>query len=124
MCQSLRIIVLTGCWILTGCIKPALGPWPNLEIPSGLAASRDIPAANELYDRARRLYQDSCPLPAVIDLGKKRQAMLKFYELIQKHPDSSKVGLAAYHIGNAYEYVDPVRRGYLLALQWYERSWQ
>lgn len=89
--------------------------------PADLKPIEVIPEANQLYDKAYDLYRSGKILPAITDYNKERQALLLFKELVRKYPQSDKIALSAYYIGEILkEYFDEDRR----AVQWYERAWQ
>ena len=89
--------------------------------PADLKPIEVIPEANQLYDKAYDLYRSGKILPAVVDYKKEREALLLFKELVRKYPQSDKIALSAYYIGEILkEYFDEDLR----AVQWYERAWQ
>ncbi len=89
--------------------------------PASLKPIEVIPEANAMYDKAYDLYRSGKILPAVTDYKKERQALLLFKELVRTYPQSDKIALSAYHIGEILkEYFDEDLR----AVQWYERAWQ
>ena len=95
------------------------------EIPGPeLRPTRVDPEADALYDRAHKLFLDGKgPLHFFVTTSypKERQAFVLFRELIQKHPDSTKIALSAYFIGEILkEYFNENVR----AVKWYERAWQ
>jgi tetratricopeptide (TPR) repeat protein len=78
--------------------------------------------AEQLYAEAYRLYQEGKVLLKLTpDLEKEEQALVKFKKLIQEYPDSTRIALAAYFIGEIYkEFFDEN----ILAVRWYQRAWQ
>jgi hypothetical protein len=83
-----------------------------------------IPDADRMYDRAMRLYKEGKgPLGTFVttNYDKERQALVLLRDMIQKHPTSTKIALAAFYIAEIYkEYFNENIR----AVKWYERAWQ
>ena len=83
-----------------------------------------IPAADALYAKAIKLHEDGKGLLGTFvttSYPKQRHALLLLLELVRTYPRSTKVALAAYHIGEIYkEYFNENVR----AVHWYERAWQ
>ena len=95
------------------------------EIPGAdLRPTSVIPQADTLYDEAYKLYRDGKGITHTFmttSYDKERQALAKFLELVQKYPNSTKIALSAYFIGEIYkEYFNENLR----AVTWYERAWQ
>lgn len=100
---------------------------PEAEIPpADLKPIEVISAADALYDRAYKLYKDGKvgDIPAAAGLfGMKdlRKSIDLFRELISKYPNSNKIALSAFCIGDIYgNYIN----NYPLAVRWLERAWQ
>ncbi len=68
--------------------------------PPTLHASYNIPEANDLYRRAM-LYKDRGWNTDYID--NQRRAELLLQQLLTSHPQSDKIGDAAYQLGDLYE---------------------
>ncbi len=89
--------------------------------PADLKPAEVIPAADTLFAEAIKLYRQGKPLPGITNYSKQRQALMKFRQLVEKHPASTKIAQSAYYIGEIYkEYFNENLR----ALAWYERAWQ
>ena len=89
--------------------------------PSDRKPVEMIPAAEKLFQDAYALYRGGKVLPGVTDYPKERLALMKFLELVREYPNSTKIALSAYYIGEIYkEYFNEDLR----AVQWYERAWQ
>lgn len=98
------------------------GYFKEAEVPGPeLRPSAAIPAADELFAKAYRLYDQGKILPAVVDYNKEAQAVELFKQLVYTHQTSDKIAQAAFYIGEIYkEYFNQDVR----ALWWYERAWQ
>lgn len=94
----------------------------DAEVPGpDLRPVRVYPEAERLFQQAKRLYDEGRIGPALTDYGKERRALLRFLELVEKYPDSTRIAESAYYIGYIYkEYFDEDLRGAL----WLERSFQ
>jgi len=80
-----------------------------------------IPAAEELYEQAIKIYNQGKPLPLLTFYDKQRAALRLFLTIIEKHPTSTRSPAAAFHIGHIYrEYFDEDVR----AVMWYQRAWK
>lgn len=89
--------------------------------PATLRPDHPDEAADRLFERALKLHRQGKPLPLVTDYKKQRQALLLFRQLVDEHPSSTKIALAAYYIADIYkEYFNENLR----AVQWYQRAWQ
>ncbi len=89
--------------------------------PADLEPTSVIPQAEERYAEALRLHKQGKLLPVVTDYRKQRLALQKFRKLIRDYPQSTKIAMAAYYIGDIYkEYFHENVR----AVHWYERAWQ
>ena len=87
--------------------------------PRNLEPVEIIPKANELYDRAVKLYRQGSGVPAAADYPKQRRALQMFLRLVRQYPRSTRIALAAFYIGEIYkEYF----REHYLAVLWYERA--
>ena len=93
----------------------------DIQVPSkNLEPVRMYPKADELYNEALALHQAGSKVPGFADYRKQRRALTLFKQIIRQFPDSTKIALAAFYIGEIYkEYFD---EHYLAAL-WYERAW-
>ncbi len=77
--------------------------------------------AEKLYTEGMKLYHKGRILPLVVDYDKERQALGKLQELINKHPNSTRIPYAAYFIAEIYkEYFNENYR----AVLWYQRAWE
>ena len=94
----------------------------NAEIPPAtLRPTEVVPAADALFDQARKLHRRGKPLPGITIYSKQRRAVGMFRKLINQYPTSTKIAESAYYIGEIYkEYFDEDIR----AVHWYERAWQ
>ena len=73
-----------------------------------------------MYARAEEMHIQGRKYPAAADYEKEREALRLFKQLIRMYPDSTKIPLAAYYIGEIYkEYFQE----HYLAVLWYERAW-
>ncbi len=89
--------------------------------PADLEPQEVIPEADQMYEKAMKLYEKGRILPLVIDYDKERKALMTFRELIHKYPQSTKIALSAYYIAEIYkEYFNENVR----AVHWYKRAWQ
>ena len=87
--------------------------------PPTLQAAYNIPEANELYRKAM-LYKDHGWGTDYID--NQRRAELLLQQLLTSHPQSDKIGDAAYQLGDIYE--SKAYKQYRRAAQYYERCFQ
>jgi TolA-binding protein len=91
--------------------------------PKDLKPIEVIPAADKLYAEGVGLYQrGKGPLQfaATTNYRLERDALDKFLKLVRYYPRSTKVAVAAFHIGEIYkEYFNEDVR----AVAWYERAW-
>lgn len=85
-----------------------------------LTAAESIPAADELYTQAERLYSSARVLALVGDKPKLRQALSMFNELISQYPTSDKIDDAAYRAGIIYQAFGDDK----LAATYYQRAFQ
>lgn len=106
-------------FLLCGCAQPAKGPAAGFQPPAQAAHNNcDDAAANEKYEQACKLYWQGQHLSSLSE--EERQALQLFVQVVRESPQSDKVALAAYYIGQVY-----VRAGrYRLAVQWYECAWR
>jgi len=87
--------------------------------PQNLKPTRIYPKANQLYEKAKQLYLEGSRLPAMADYDKQREALTLFHRLVRNYPDSTRIALSAFYIGEIYkEYF----REHYLAVLWYERA--
>ncbi|MCJ7544644.1 MAG: hypothetical protein MUP47_08815 [Phycisphaerae bacterium] len=99
--------------------------FPTAEIPPQDLRPQDaIPEADAMFAEARKLFLEGKGLLhtfVTTSYRRERRALVLFMELIEKHPTSNKIALAAYYIGDIYkEYFNEDVR----AVLWYERAWQ
>ncbi len=87
--------------------------------PPTLQPAYNIPQANELYRRAMT-YKDKGWGTDYID--NMRRAELLLQQLLTSHPQSDKIGDAAFQLGEIYE--GKTYKQYRRAAQYYERSFQ
>ena len=89
--------------------------------PEDLRPTEVIPAADTLFAEALKLHKQGKALPGITNYSKQRQALMKFRQLVDKYPGSTKIAQSAYYIAEIYkEYFAENLR----ALAWYERVWQ
>ena len=90
--------------------------------PTTLRPTDVIPEADQMYAEAFRLWREGKGLiPGMTDYTKERRALILFKQLVQKYPSSNKIALSAYYIAEIYkEYFNKD----VLALAWYQRSWE
>ena len=92
----------------------------EIEVPEHLEPVKIYPEADKLYNEALALYKSGSKVPGFADYRKQRRALDLFKQIIRQFPDSTKVALAAFYIGEIYkEYFDE----HYLAVLWYERAW-
>ena len=87
--------------------------------PPSLKATYNIPEANDLYRRAMS-YKDHGWGTDYID--NQRRAEILLQQLLTSHPQSDKIGDAAYQLGDLYE--GKAYRQYERAAAYFERSFQ
>lgn len=95
------------------------------ELPAAdLRPEEVIPQAEEMYAKGIKLYEEGKGIFRIFvttDYRKEREALGILLRLVRTHPRSTKIALAAYHIGEIYkEYFNEDIR----AVHWYERAWQ
>ncbi len=82
-----------------------------------------IPEADKMYDQAVKLHQQGKGLVPMLGTSypKEREALLLLLDLVNKYPQSTKIALAAFYIGEIYkEYFNENIR----AVAWYKRAVQ
>ncbi|MCK4998269.1 MAG: hypothetical protein KAS23_02000, partial [Anaerohalosphaera sp.] len=84
-----------------------------------LRAIDSIPAADDLYDQADKLYADGI-LFIINNSGKLQRALKIYNELINDYPSSDKTDDAAYHAARIYEHFND----YQIASIYYQRTFQ
>lgn len=91
--------------------------------PRDMKGTREIPAANDLYDQAVKMFWEGKGWAHTFistSYEKERQACMKFMQLIQLYPQSTKIAMSAYYIAE-------INKEYFkentLAVYWYERAW-
>jgi tetratricopeptide (TPR) repeat protein len=88
--------------------------------PPSLKATYNIPEANDLYRRAM-LYKDH-GWAGTDYIDNQRRAEILLQQLLTSHPQSDKIGDAAYQLGDLYE--GKAYRQYERAAAYFERSFQ
>jgi tetratricopeptide (TPR) repeat protein len=92
--------------------------------PASLRPVEVIPEAEEMYAKGIQLYEEGKGIFRTFvttDYRKERRALEVLLRLVRTYPQSTKIALAAYHIGEIYkEYFNENLR----AVHWYERAWQ
>jgi len=88
--------------------------------PADLKPLQIIPEAERMYDEALALYQAGRVLGITVDYTKKRQALLRFLEVIRQYPTSTKIAYSAFYVGEIYRQFDEHTR----AVLWYRRATQ
>ncbi|MFW6155110.1 MAG: tetratricopeptide repeat protein [Planctomycetota bacterium] len=88
--------------------------------PADLKPLRITPEAEQMYDEALTLYKRGSVLGITVDYNKKRQALLRFLELIRQYPTSTKIAYSAFYVGEIYRLFDEPTR----AVMWYRRATQ
>ena len=91
----------------------------DVPVPT-LQAKHNIPEANELFREAMK-YKDKGYGDEYID--NQRRAELLFQRLLDKYPESDKIGETAYQLGDIYEKYRP-KPHYHRAAAYFERSFQ
>ena len=84
-----------------------------------LRAIDSIPAADDLYNQADKLYADGL-LFVINNPGKLQHAIKLYNELIRTHTTSDKIDDAAYHAARIYEHF----KDYDIAAIYYQRTFQ
>ncbi len=90
------------------------------DLPANLKATERIPAADQLFDEARKIDRDAGALPVLKDEEYLRAALDKYTQLIRDYPSSDKIDEAAFRMGEIHEYF----KDYTLALSGYQRAYQ
>ncbi|HUV41336.1 MAG TPA: hypothetical protein VMW23_06095 [Sedimentisphaerales bacterium] len=85
-----------------------------------LRADTPIAEANELYNQAFQLEKRAKALIIINDDNLLRRALVKYNQLIKRHPGSDKIDDAAYRAGTIYEYFCD----YSIAALYYQRAYQ
>ena len=82
---------------------------------------RSIPEAETLFGQAYQAYRSGKLLPLVTSYSKERQALAMFQDVIRKYPDSLRIAMSAFYVGEIYKefFSEDLR-----AVRWYERAWQ
>jgi hypothetical protein len=91
----------------------------DVPVPT-LQAKQNIPEANELFREAMK-YKDKGFGSEYVD--NQRRAEILFQRLLDKYPESDKIGEAAYQLGDIYERYRPSPQ-YPRAAAYFERSYQ
>lgn len=91
-------------------------------MPATLKASERIPAADQMYQQAEKLYRDAGVIPLTItkDVQLLRAAIRKYGELITRYPTSDKIDDAAFKMGEIHEALGD----YTIALSFFQRAYQ
>lgn len=100
-------------------------PQYNYIIEAGVAgpelkATVSIIEADYMYADAFAMEKKARGLVIIVDKDLLRRAMIKYNELIKRHPASDKIDDAAYRIGGICEYF----QDYTIALLYYQRAYQ
>lgn len=88
--------------------------------PADLRPVAVISAAEVLYSEALGLHKAGKHVLLPTGYRKERQALAKFQELIRTYPNSTKIALSAFYVGEIYR---KFKHNYR-AVAWYERAWQ
>jgi hypothetical protein len=89
--------------------------------PENMKPVNVIPAAEELYAKALKIYKQSSIVPLIPNYKKQRQALRLFLTITEQHPTSTRSPWAAFYIGHIYrEYFNEDVR----AVMWYQRAWK
>lgn len=91
----------------------------DVPVPT-LQAKNNIPEANELFRQAMQ-YKDKGFGADYMD--NQRRAEILFQRLLDKYPESDKIGDTAYQLGDIYEHYRPSPQ-YRRAAMYFERSYQ
>ena len=89
-------------------------------MPASLRATEIVPAADALYEEARRIHREAGVLPVLKDEEVLRAALGKYADLIRLYPSNDKIDDSAYHMGEIHEYFND----FSIALQYYQRAYQ
>ena len=88
--------------------------------PASLRPTEMIPEADDLYTKGLQLYEEGRGWMRTFlstNYNKQRSSLAYFRELIRRYPDSDKIALAAFYVGEIYkEYFNEDVR----AVHWYE----
>jgi len=90
------------------------------DILGDLNPTKNLPEANELFDRAQALRRRAWP-PWGSE-QRLREALKLYLQLVEKYPESNRVPEAAFAIGDILERA--AFREYRRAARWYERAFQ
>ncbi len=80
-----------------------------------------VPEAEKMYKQALKLHRDGKGLlgPLTTNYEKQREALMLFLNLVNRYPQSTKIALAGFYIGEIYkEYFNENIR----AVAWYKRA--
>jgi len=91
----------------------------DVPVPT-LQAKLNIPEANDLFREAKK-YKDKGIGTEYVD--NQRRAEILLQRLLDKYPESDKIGAAAYELGDVYEKYRPTPQ-YSRAAIYFERSYQ
>ncbi len=104
---------------IIGCMKYAYRL--EIDVPvATLQAKHNIPEANDLFREAMK-YKDKGFGMEYVD--NQRRAELLFQRLLDKYPESDKIGDTAYQLGDIYEHYRPAPH-YHRSATYFERSFQ
>jgi len=92
------------------------GEWVTQE----MKATERIEGAEELYQKAKKLYYDAGGNFIIFDEAKLRQSLQLFNQLVTEYPNSTRIDEAAYRAGQIYEHF----KDYELAAVMYQRCFQ
>jgi len=89
-------------------------------LPANLSATERIPAADELYARAKETHRQANPIGVFADQEQLRVAREMYTQLIRQYPTSDKIDDAAYEVAEIYESF----KNYESALLYYKRAYE
>lgn len=89
-------------------------------LPADLKATDRIPAADELYEEARKAHRQANPIGVFADQEQLRVAREMYTQLIRQYPTSDKIDDAAYAVAEIYESF----KNYEVALLYYKRAYE
>jgi tetratricopeptide (TPR) repeat protein len=88
-----------------------------------LQAKQNIPEANDLFREAMSFKDKGRAFGSTDSIDNQRRAELLLQRLLDKYPESDKIGETAYHLGDIYEKYKPTPQ-YQHAAVYFERSVQ
>lgn len=90
------------------------------DLPANLKASERLPAADQMFEEARKIDRAAGTLPVLKDEEYLRAALDKYTQLVRDYPSSDKIDDVAFRMGEIHEYF----KDYTLALSSYQRAYQ